>query len=239
MINFNGKKVLVTGGTRGIGKAISETLASNNCEVLITGKRVKYTPAKSNIQYKHLNLLADSSVEDFISERNNINVDILVNNAGINIIQNIDVLDYESWESVIKVNLTGPMKMVKAIVPFMKDKKYGKIVNVSSIWGVVGKEWRHSYSSSKTGLIGLTRTLALDLAQYNILVNAICPGFTMTELTRDSLTDEEMKSLMCEVPLRRFASVSEIANVVAFLVSDLNTYVTGQTIVVDGGFTIR
>jgi 3-oxoacyl-[acyl-carrier protein] reductase len=122
----------------------------------------------------------------------------------------------------------------------MKGQKTGgKILNISSIFGVVSKEKRNAYSASKTGLIGLTRSSALDLAQYNILVNALCPGFTMTELTKSVLSKADMDKLRADVPLQRFAEVDEIARAGLFLCSDQNTYITGQTLVVDGGFTIR
>ena len=164
----------------------------------------------------------------------------MINNAGINIIESIDEVKYENWEKILAVNLTGPMHLTKAVAKTMKKNKHGgKILNISSIFGVVSKAKRNSYSASKSGLMGLTRASSLDLAPYNILVNTLCPGFTSTELTKSILSSKEMKDLSLQVPLGRFADASEIAKIAVFLCSDLNTYLTGQTIVVDGGVTTQ
>lgn len=241
-IELIGKKALVTGGTRGIGKAICGKLLEAGAEVLATGT----DPRKSellkhkNIEYTMLDFLDKSSLTGFIKQiEEHHSLDIVINNAGINNIQSIDTIDQDVWDDIIQVNLTGPMLVAKAAAPAMKDRKWGRIVNVSSIWGIIGKEQRNAYAASKTGLIGLTRTEALDLGRDNILVNALCPGITMTELTCSVLSQKEMDKLAQEVPLKRFASVEEIANVALFLCSNLNTYITGQAIVADGGFTIR
>jgi 3-oxoacyl-[acyl-carrier protein] reductase len=184
--------------------------------------------------------LDDDSVAEFVNYiKAEHKIDILVNNAGINVIEGIDRLKKENWDDIIKVNLSGPMTLVKELCGNMKKKRWGRILNISSIWGVVGKEKRNSYAASKTGLIGLTRSLALDLAPYNILVNALCPGFTSTELTSASLSKSEMNKLSSEIPLKRFARVDEIAKSAIFLCSSLNSYITGQHVVVDGGYTIR
>lgn len=240
--SFKGKTAVITGGTRGIGRAICSLLCELGCRVIATGKKInrKQRSKLKNLTYMSLDLLDQASVEQFIESLSRLRrIDILVNNAGINIIEPLAGLNRQSWEDVIRVNLTGPMLLTKAIAEKMKQTKAGKIVNVSSIWGVVGKEKRAAYASSKTGLIGLTRVTALELARYNILVNSICPGFTMTELTKSSLSSTEMKKLAYDIPVKRFARVEEIAHAAVFLCSDLNTYITGQNIVVDGGFTIK
>ena len=164
-------------------------------------------------------------------------IDILINNAGINIIESIDELNEENWQKILDVNLTGPMILTREISKKMKkNNKGGKILNISSIFGCVSKAKRNSYSSSKFGLIGLTRSSSLDLASHNILVNAVCPGFTSTEMMISILSKEEIKKLLKQIPMGRFAEAEEIAKVAVFLCSDLNSYITGQTLVVDGGF---
>jgi len=182
-----------------------------------------------------------TSTEKFISRLRKIpKIDILINNAGINVIEPIDELNQADWEKILKVNLTGPMLLTKEVAVIMKkNKTAGRILNISSMFGIISKAKRNSYSASKAGLIGLTRSSALDLAPYNILVNALCPGFTMTDLTASILSPAEIKRLSSEIPLGRFADEEEIAKIAVFLCSDFNTYITGQAIVADGGFTIQ
>lgn len=234
------KVAIVTGGTRGIGRSIVELLLEEGCEVIATGTKEEGN-VPSGARYAPLDLADAHSVERFVREVvERTAPDILVNNAGININESVDEILDEHWDSVVKVNLTGPMKTMRSVARNMKKSgKGGRVVNISSIWGMISKPKRNAYSAVKTGLIGLTRASALDLAPHGILVNALCPGFVNTELTRRMLSKEEMAKLSSEVPLGRFAEVSEIARAVVFLCSDLNTYITGQTIVVDGGFTIR
>jgi len=240
MMDFKGKIAIVTGGTRGIGKSICNLLASLGCKVIATGTDVDGFQSAGNIEFRKLNFLKPKTVKEFLHKVKNLErVDILINNAGINIVEPIDELKEENWGKVLQVNLTGPMLLSKEVVLKMKKKKKGNIINISSIWGVISKEKRDAYTASKTGLIGLTRAMALDLSPYNILVNVLCPGFTMTELTKSTLSKIEIDSLASQIPLGRFADVEEMARVVVFLCSDLNTYITGQTIIVDGGFTIR
>lgn len=241
-MKFKGKNAIVTGGTRGIGKAICDSLWQLGCNVIATGTSVdkKGFLVKQSWRYLRLDLLDPESIKSFIKTIKKLDhIDVLINNAGINIIESIDELNKDNWDMMLQVNLTGPMLLAKEVSSVMKKRKKGRILNVSSIWGVISKEKRDAYCATKTGLIGLTRAMALDLASYNILVNALCPGFTMTELTKSILSKSEIDSLSAQVPLGRFACVKDIAKVAVFLCSDLNTYITGQTIVVDGGFTIR
>lgn len=226
MISFANKTAVVTGGSRGIGKAIAGLLVELGAKVIATSTA-------------DLNLESPDSIAQFCQKlAATPKIDVLVNNAGINIIEPLDEINIENWQKVIAVNLTGPMLLMKHVGALMKKQKSGRIVNVSSIWGMHSREKRHAYSASKTGLLGLTRSAALDLAKYGVLVNAVCPGFTKTELTFSILSKEEQQSLTEDVPLGRFAEVKEIAQAVAFLCSDQNSYITGQAIVIDGGYTI-
>jgi 3-oxoacyl-[acyl-carrier protein] reductase len=241
-IDFNGKTALVTGGTRGIGKSIVTLLIDAGCNVIYTGTQKKPDITIENASYKQLDLSDKKSITHFIKNvLNDIKkIDILINNAGINIIESIDKLDEKNWQKVLDVNLTGPMLLTREVSKKMKkNNKGGKILNVSSIFGIVSKAKRDSYSASKFGLIGLTRASALELAPYNILVNALCPGFTSTELTMSILSKEEIKLLQKQIPMGRFAEAEEIAKAAIFLCSDLNSYITGQTLIVDGGFVSK
>lgn len=241
-MNFSNKTAIVTGGTRGIGRSVAELFSSLGCRTIITGtKPIEKVRIDANkCEYLELNLEQKSSVERFLKKINTFPcIDILVNNAGINIIEPIDKISIENWEKILQVNLTGPLILMKNVARIMQRKKYGRIVNISSIFGLISKEKRGAYSASKSGLIGLTRAAAIDLAKDNILVNAVCPGFTKTELTFSILSPQEQKELADAIPLGRFAEVDEIAKTVLFLCSDGNSYITGQAIVVDGGYTIR
>ncbi|MFH1727674.1 MAG: SDR family oxidoreductase [Pseudomonadota bacterium] len=242
-IDFAGKKAIVTGGTRGIGNSIASMLDKSGCEVIYTGTKEKAENRIGSARYEQLDLACKKSIERFSDEviKTSEKIDILINNAGINFIEPIDKIQDQHWEAVLNVNLTGAMCLTREVAKTMiKQKNGGRILNVSSIFGIVSKAKRGSYSASKAGMIGLSRACALDLAPYSILVNALCPGFTVTELTASILSPDEMAKLAKEeVPLGRFAEVDEISKVALFLCSDMNTYLTGQTIVVDGGMVIR
>lgn len=214
-------RVLLTGGSRGIGQAIKNRL-SLDYEVI--------APTRDE-----LDLADHDSVDRFI--KNGCEFDILINNAGINIIKPTLEITASDIRLINSINLESPLLLAKACIPFMQNQKRGSIVNISSIWGVRSKEQRALYSSTKFALIGQTKALARELGEHNILVNAVCPGFTATELTLASLNKEQRDEMLKSVPLGRFADPKEIANIVAYLVSDENSYLTGQAIVIDGGFT--
>jgi 3-oxoacyl-[acyl-carrier protein] reductase len=242
MIDFSGKIAIVTGGTRGIGKAIVSLLNEHGCEVIYTGTDPRSSGSFQYCRYEGLDLSSLSSVSRFQSEVVSVlpHIDILINNAGINIIEPIQEIDDGNWERVIKINLSGAMRLMRCCVKKMMEAgNSGKILNISSIFGVVSREKRNSYTASKAGLVGLTRSSALDLAQKGILINALCPGFTNTELTASILSQYEMRRLAQDIPLSRFAEVDEIAKIAVFLCSDMNTYMTGQTIIADGGFVAQ
>lgn len=218
----NKKKVLLTGGSRGIGKAIYVEL-KNEYELIVPTR-------------EELDLSSLISITNYF-EQNNHKFDILINNAGMNVIKDVESILDQDIENVNQVNLVAPLKLIQHVVQIMKKNRYGRIVNISSIWGVRSKEKRTLYSMSKFGIIGQTKALARELGEFNILVNAVCPGFTATDLTMESLREEELAEIKKQIPLQRLATPSEIAKSVKFLVSDENSYVTGQTLVVDGGFT--
>lgn len=240
MTNLANQTAIVTGGTRGIGRAVATLLARHGCRTIITGTKTKRDSALDALEYLQLDFSDKKSLNNFIKIIGRLkSADILINNAGINIIEPIDQLEERNWTKLLQVNLTGPMLLLKHVSRIMKKNNYGRIVNVSSILGLISKEKRSSYSATKAGLMGLTRAAALDLAKHNILVNAVCPGFTETELTRSILSAQEQEKIKKDIPLGRFAQVDEIARTVLFLASGENSYITGQAIVVDGGYTIK
>ena len=243
-IDFSNKTVIVTGGTRGIGAAIVELFQQCNADIIATGTdtkeidRLNREPSGSKLKYIHLDFNSNDSVQsflDFINKRDRI--DVLINNAGVNKIATIDKIDEDEWDWINKVNLRGPFLLTKAVSEIMKKQGYGRILNIASIFGVVSKAKRAAYSTTKWGLIGFTKAVALDLAPHNILVNAVSPGFVDTELTRKILGNKEIEKLIDVIPQKRLADAGEIAKIVAFLTSHHNTYITGQNIIVDGGFT--
>lgn len=230
------KKVLITGGTRGIGKSISEIFVKNNFNVHITG--TKKIPLTEGVQKLFVVDFSDKeSFEKFITEISKEKYDVLVNNCGINIIKEIRHVTIHDWEKIIDVNLKAPYFLTQNIISTMSEG--GKIINISSIFGNISKEFRSLYSTTKFGIKGFTKSLSIECATKNILINTVSPGFTNTELTKNSLSLEQMEDLKKTIPLNRFAETNEIAELVYFLGSEKNTYITGQDFVIDGGFTIK
>lgn len=223
-LDFEGKSILVTGATRGIGRRIAHDFQELGGEVLGVGS-------------KDVDFRDENSLQGFLeklSKRDKI--DICVNNAGIIFSESIDTLRTEQYDRLMSVNLRAPFLICNTVSKIMKRNRYGRIVNISSIAGNRVRGGRSVYSASKHGLIGLSKTIAAELAPYNILVNSVSPGFTMTEMTESMLPKEEMASLIKQIPMGRFGTPKDISNAVMFLSSDLNTYITGQDLIVDGGF---
>jgi len=231
------KKVLVTGGSRGIGKAIADRFVGNGCDVTIACTGMPTLPYYDDREVRTVDFTSDRSTSMFVDHVVRGGYDIVVNNAGINIIEPLDDIMHEDFERVQKVNLHAPFRVSQAAAKSMVRKGWGRIVNIASIWSVVTKAGRVSYTTSKSGLVGMTRTMAVELAPFDVVVNSVSPGFTMTDLTRDSLTGEQIRDLALQVPMGRFADPDEIAQLVLFLCSVDNTYIVGQNIVIDGGFT--
>jgi 3-oxoacyl-[acyl-carrier protein] reductase len=242
-LNFDGQIALVTGATRGIGRQLAQDFASLGARVLLTGTdEERAVRSASSLPGKgHRGLAVDfcdaDSTDSFITAVGlEPRIDVLVNNAGINRINPVDAVLDDDWLAVQRVNLEAPLRLTRTVSRIMKANGYGRIVNISSIFGVISKEKRALYSMTKFGLRGLTVASAHDLAKYGILVNSVSPGFVQTELTDKMLSPSERASLADQIPLRRFARPEDISPVVIFLASSLNTYVTAQNVVVDGGF---
>ena len=217
---------LVTGGSKGIGKAV--------CEKLEALGYVVAAPA-----HCELDLSSSESVKAFLELHKNDVYDVIINNAGINDINDIEMVTDEEIERAMQINLVSPLKILRKFVPAMKEKRYGRIVNIGSIWGIVSKRGRVVYSMTKHGIHGITKTLAVELAEYNILVNTICPGYTLTELTYKNNSEEQIRNIEKGIPIQRMARPDEIADAIIYFAQDRNTYITGQLIAVDGGFTSK
>jgi len=245
--DFEGQTALVTGGTRGIGKAVADLLFDLGADILITGTKnneiehLNETCTKNN-QLRKKYMLVDFAINDSVTSfqkdlENFAKIDICINNAGINIIKPFIDTTMTDFNSLNDVNLIAPYKILQIVGEKMLKQKYGRVVNIASIWGVITRPGRSMYTASKHALIGLTKTLAVEWAPSNVLVNAVSPGFTMTEMTKSTNTKEEIKNIANLIPINRFAETHEIATPIIFLASRLNTYITGQNIIVDGGYT--
>lgn len=217
------KRILVTGGSRGIGKAIVDLLRSSESDVEVIA------PTRQECDLSSL-----ESIRSFLSNLGDVHA--LVNVAGINELAALNEINSENLARMHRVNVEAPLFLVQGVAEGMRRLGGGRIVNFSSIWGVRSKERRTMYSIDKFGIVGLTRALARELGPQNILVNAVAPGFVLTEMTKKNVSSVEQKRLCEEIPLRRMAEPDEIAKVVRFLISDDNTYMTGSVINIDGGF---
>lgn len=244
-IQFNNKTVLVTGGTRGIGKQIADDLHELGATVIITGTNAERIAelnkeAKENGTRRIFYSVDFSSKEETLQFAEKLaaheTIDVLVNNAGINKLNFIYNAVTEDWDDMIAVNLSGPFHMIRTVSAKMKKAGYGRIINIASIFSKISKEKRSVYSATKFGIHGLSVGAANDLSRFNILVNTVSPGFIMTDLTRKNLSPAEIETMTMQIPAKRMGETKDISNVVAFLASDFNTYLTGQNIIVDGGF---
>ena len=220
---MRGRIALVTGGSRGIGRAVVVRFEQLGARVL--------APTRAELD------LADAANVEAYAAALDEPVDVLVNNAGINPLAGIGELTDDVLEETLAVNLAAPLRLCRALAPGMAARGYGRIVNVSSVWTVVGKAGRLPYTVSKTGLNGLTRALAVELAPRGVLVNAVAPGIVATELTRQNNTPEQIAALVEQIPMGRLAEAEAIAEAIAFLSSECNSYITGQVLVCDGGLS--
>jgi 3-oxoacyl-[acyl-carrier protein] reductase len=220
-----GRIALVTGASRGIGLAIAELLETHGASVLTPGRM-------------QMDLADNESIDRYCAELTS-PVDILVNNAGINPLASAQEFTDADLEMTLQINLAAPMRLIRKLSPGMAGRGYGRIVNISSIWSGVAKKRRFVYTTTKAGINGMTRAVAVELAGSGVLVNAVAPGFVNTELTRMNNSDDDLREIAGTIPAGRLAEPREIAELVAFLCSEKNSYLTGQTIFVDGGFTCQ
>ena len=245
---LQGKCAVITGASRGIGKAIAIKFAKEGANVVLNYRNSEKEALELKTELDKLGsntliIKADVSkfdeAEHLIKEAKNAfgRVDILVNNAGITKDTLIMRMKEEDFDDVIDINLKGSFNCLRAISPIMVKQKEGKIINMSSVVGVVGNAGQVNYSASKAGLIGMTKSLAKEIGSKNINVNAIAPGFIDTDMTK-VLSDEQKKNIISGVPLKRLGQVQDIANLAVFLASEKSNYITGQVIHVDGGMAM-
>jgi 3-oxoacyl-[acyl-carrier protein] reductase len=244
-----GKKAVVTGADRGIGKAIAIELAKNGADVVL-GYRSKEEAAKEveknivemgfNAKAIYVDVSDSNSISNFISSANDFleRVDVFVNNAGITKDNLLARMSEDEWDSVLNINLKSVFLTTKATAKIMTKQKSGSIIQIASIVGETGNIGQANYTASKAGVIGFTKTAALEVARKNVRVNAIAPGFIETEMTK-VLGEEQKKKLMDKIPLKRNGKPEDVANAVVFLASDLSLYITGQVINVDGGMVMQ
>jgi len=243
MNTYEGQVVLITGATRGIGASIAETFAAAGADLILTGTNQKQIDQLNSErhrigQYFCVDFDSNNSLTNFLTRVSALDrLDVCINNAGINPLNEIDKVLIEDFDRTTRVNFRAPYLICQEAIRKMKVSSYGRVLNIGSIWASSTKIGRSVYSASKAGLVGMTRAIATDVGRFNILVNAISPGFVLTDMTRSNLSEEARRELANQVPLGRFAEPEEIAKVAAFLCSKENTFITGQDIVVDGGFT--
>lgn len=245
---MKGKTALVTGGSRGIGREIALGLAARGCNVAITYISSEETALKvidelTEYGVKAVAVKADTGnkeqVEEMVGQvvESLGKIEILVNNAGITRDNLLIRMSEEDWDQVMQTNLKGAFLTTKAVVRGMMKNRYGKIINISSVVGVMGNAGQANYSASKAGLIGLTKSTAKELASRGIRVNAIAPGFIKTDMT-DALKEEVIQEMLKSIPLGYLAEPKEISKLVNFLASEESDYITGQVIQIDGGMHI-
>ncbi len=250
MFDLSGKVALVTGGSKGLGKAMARGMVECGADVIITSRNEnELRPALDDIlrgthrrgkfivadmgRREEVRRLATTALEQM--QR----VDILVNNAGTNVPQPIDAIADEVWDRVVEINLNSVMVLTRALVPQMKERRWGRVVHISSVLGFLSKEKRNVYSATKSALLGLARASAIDLGPFGITVNCIAPGPFLTDLPGSLLSDQEKKSFAEHTALGRWGDPKELVGSLLLLASDAGSYITGTTLIVDGGFTVR
>lgn len=250
LFDLSNRVALVTGGSRGLGLAMARGFAEQGADVMICSRkedelasaaaiireglkvRVEFRPCDMSVR-DDVDALARSALEIFGK------VDILVNNAGINHPQAIDAISDDLWDRTLEVNLTSIMRLTRALVPQMKDRKWGRIIHISSVLGLGSKPGRNSYSATKAALIGLAKASALDLGPFGITVNCLCPGPFLTDMPLNLLSREQQQEFSDITALKRWAQPRELAGPAIFLASEAGSYVTGEALLVDGGAFAR
>jgi 3-oxoacyl-[acyl-carrier protein] reductase len=244
MIDLMGRIALVTGGSRGIGRAIADQLHAAGAGVAILDRdaeRAVITAREigddvcamiADVRNDDQVLSALTTVEESCGP-----IDILVNNAGVTKDGLLARMSDADWDTVLDVNLTGAFRLTRAVARGMMKRRWGRIINISSVVGIMGNAGQANYAASKAGLIGFTKAVARELASRNVLVNAIAPGFIDTDMTR-ALTEAQRDALRAQIPLGRLGQAVDVARAVVFLASDHADYITGQVLVVDGGMVM-
>ena len=240
MLSLNGKTALITGATGGIGRAIAKTLYAQGANLILTDMDQGKLDAFATELGERAHALAVNIVDKDASQallkfaETYGGIDILVNNAGINRDTLSMRMTDDMWDAVLSVNLTAGFRLMRACVPSMMKKRWGRIISMASIVGVIGNAGQANYAASKGGLIAMTKSVAGEVASRGITANCIAPGFIGTPMT-ENLPDNVKQAMLDRIPMKRMGTPQDIANVVAFLASDEAAYVTGQTLNVNGG----
>ncbi len=246
IFDLTGRVALVTGGSKGLGKAMAMAFAQAGADIIITSRhetelQAALTEIKKSSSVRVSYVVADMTdreavqtlIEKSLSAMGQ--VDIVVNNAGGNDPQAIDKITDEGWDRIVELNLTSCMALTRGLVPQMKERRWGRIIHISSIMGLASKEGRNAYSATKSALIGMARATALDLGAYGITVNCLAPGPFLTDLPGSILSDEEREQFAKRTALGRWGEAKELAGPALLLASEAGSYITGETLVVDGG----
>ena len=246
LFDLNGKVALVTGGSKGIGRAMARGLAEAGANIVINSRNREEMDEAMSLILDGTGRQGHCVVADLFQREDTVRlarealeamgrVDIIVNNAGTNIVSPVDRIVDQDWDKLIELNLTAPMVLVRECADQMKERKWGRIVNISSIFGMCTKNERGGYSATKSGLIGITRTMAQDLAPWGITANAIAPGPISTPLT-DRMVQGELREYFNSMLLGRWGTPEDLIGPVLLLSSDAGSFITGTTLTVDGGW---
>lgn len=248
--DLSGRVALVTGGNKGLGKAMARGLAEAGADVVIASRdegqlKAALTDILAGTGRRGAVVAADVSNRDDVRRLGEQaiaafgRVDVLINNAGMNAPQPIDAIEDAVWDRVLEVNLTSVMALTRAVAPGMKERRWGRVIHISSIFGQVSKEKRNAYSASKAALIGLCRASAIDLGPYNVTVNCLAPGPFLTDMPMSILSDAEKAAFAGHTCLGRWGQPDELVGPALLLASDAGGYVTGHVLSVDGGYLAR
>ncbi len=240
-LDFTDQTALVTGGSRGIGLQIARDLARCGARIILTSTSAKWAAPPELQDARHLQVdftQADSRARFLKVLAALPSLHVLINNAGVAMHRAYEQATEADWDETNDVNLKAPYLVSQAAAQIMTRQRYGRIVNVSSIWGHITMRERSVYTATKWGLRGISVSLAAELAHHNVLVNTVSPGFTMTDMVRRNYSADRLREIEARIPMGRLATTEDISRAVLFLASDLNSYVTGQSLVVDGGYSI-
>lgn len=250
LFDLSGKSALITGGSKGLGKAMARGYAEAGADVFISSRHEDELRAAAaeiangldvEVEWMVCDMTDRAAVKALADEavKRLGKVDILVNNAGSNQPQAIDEVTDEAWDTIVELDLTSCMALTRYLVPGMKQRRWGRVIHISSVLGVGSKEKRNVYSACKAGLIGLAKASALDLGPFNITVNCLCPGPFLTDLPMSLLSDEEKKEFSDRTALSRWGQPRELAGPALLLASEAGSYITGEALLVDGGAFAR
>lgn len=250
------RTALVTGSTSGIGHGIAEALARAGCDIVLNGfgdaaaiERERASIAQATgvkVRYENADMSKPADIEAMMKRVGE--VDVLVNNAGIQHVAPIESFPPEKWDAILAINLSAAFHATRLAIPGMKARKWGRIVNIASAHGLIASPFKSAYVAAKHGLVGLTRTVALEVAEDGITANAICPGYVLTPLVKAQIPDQArthgmsedevvQKVMLAEQPTRRFIEIGEIAALAVYLASDAAKSITGEALSIDGGWT--